>query len=127
VIAPIKTIGTEAGTSLRVSFWHSTVEDSPQASDPSFISVSLRTSGAGAWRNSEPSGPVSMLPFEGAHWHFEQPVSFVQLHLPFALPSMVCDALFGREFASRSQDAGGRQGRAAQRRAAVHQGQDPGG
>ena len=99
VIEPIRTIGAEAGTSLKVSFWHSTVEDSPQVGDPTFISVSLRTSGAGAWRQAEVSGPVSMLPFEGAHWHFEQPVSFVQLHLPFALPGMVCDALFDRTLA----------------------------
>ena len=38
-----------------------------------------------------------MLPFEGAHWRFEQPVSFVQFHLPFDMLGMVCGSLFDRE------------------------------
>lgn len=99
VIAPFRTIGAGPSASLQVSFWASNVEHSPQASDPTFVSVSLRTSDARAWRDSQPSGPVSMLPFEGAHWRFEQPVNFVQLHLPFALPGLVCEALFDRDLA----------------------------
>jgi AraC family transcriptional regulator len=97
VIAPVRTIGGDAGTSLKVSFWHSTVEDSPQASEPAFISASIRTSEARAWRDAQPSGVVSMLPFAGAQWRFEQPVSFTQVHLPFSLTAMVCGALFDRE------------------------------
>ena len=38
-----------------------------------------------------------MLPFEGAQWRFEQPVSFVQFHLPFDMLGMVCGSMFGRE------------------------------
>lgn len=97
MIAPIRTIGSDASGSLKASFWYSTIEDSPQVGDPGFVSVSLRTSPATAWRNSELSGPVTMLPFEGAHWRFEQPVSFMQIHLPFSLPGVVCEALFDRE------------------------------
>ena len=32
-----------------------------------------------------------------AHWRFEQPVSFMQIDLPFSLPGVVCEALFDRE------------------------------
>jgi len=99
VIAPIRTIGDSARTALKVSFWHATVEEAPQASDPTFVSLSLRTRGAGAWRDATPSGPVTTLPFEGALWRFEQPVSFVQFHLPFPLLGTVCGALFDRELA----------------------------
>ncbi len=35
-----------------------------------------------------------MLPFEGAQWRFEQPLSFVQYYLPFHLLVDVCDTLF---------------------------------
>lgn len=97
VIAPVRTIGAETTASLKVSYWYSTVEDSPQVGDPAFVSASLRTSEATAWRDSAPSGVISMLPFEGAHWRFEQPVSFVQFHLPFSLMGMVCESLFERE------------------------------
>jgi AraC family transcriptional regulator len=97
VIEPVRTIGAETSESLKVSYWYSTVEDSPQASDPGFVSASMRTSPARAWRNGAPSGLISMLPFEGAQWRFERPVSFVQFHLPFDLMVMVCGSLFDRE------------------------------
>jgi AraC family transcriptional regulator len=93
----VRTIGAATATSLKMSYWFSTIEDSPQEGDPTFVSASLRTSPATAWRNAAPSGLVSMLPFEGAQWRFEQPVSFVQFHLPFELMGMVCASLFGRE------------------------------
>lgn len=96
VIEPIRTFGAETNACLKLSFWHASVENSPQASDPSFVSASLRTSEATAWRNSESSGVISMLPFEGAHWRFEQPVSFVQVHLPFDLMKLVCGSLYDR-------------------------------
>ena len=99
VIAPIRTIGIGADTLLKSSFWYATVEEAPQASDAAFVSISLRTSAGRAWRDATPSGPMSMLPFEGAHWRFEQPVSFVQFHLPVPLLRTVCDAMFDREFA----------------------------
>jgi AraC family transcriptional regulator len=38
-----------------------------------------------------------MLPFEGAQWRFEQPVSFTQVHVPFALMRMVCGSLYDRD------------------------------
>ena len=98
VIAPIRTIGIGADTLLKSSFWYATVEEAPQASDATFVSISLRTSVARAWRDATPSGTISMLPFEGAHWRFEQPVSFVQFHLPFPLMDTVCGAMFDREF-----------------------------
>ena len=98
VIAPIRTIGIGADTLLKSSFWYATVEEAPQASDAAFVSISLRTSVARAWRDATPSGPMSMLPFEGAHWRFEQPVSFVQFHLPFPLMGTVCEAMFDRSF-----------------------------
>lgn len=97
-ITPLKTIGSGTTASLHLSYWHATVEDSPQVGDPSFISASLRTSDATAWRNASPSGLVSMLPFEGADWRFEQPVSFVQFHLPSSLMAMVCDSLIDGDF-----------------------------
>jgi AraC family transcriptional regulator len=97
LIAPVRTIGAATATSLKMSYWFSTIEDSPQEGDPTFVSASLRTSPATAWRDAAPSGLVSMLPFEGAQWRFEQPVSFVQFHLPFDLMSMVCASLFDRE------------------------------
>lgn len=90
VIEPVRTFGTEPSACLKLSYWRASVEDSPQASDPAFVSASLQTSEAIAWRNTERSGAISMLPFEGAHWRFEQPVTFVQAHVPFELISMVC-------------------------------------
>lgn len=104
LIAPVRTIGSDASGSLKASLWHSTVEDSPQVGDPNFVSVSLQTSPATAWRNAEQSGPVTMLPFEGAHWRFEQPVSFMQIHLPFAVADAVCQALFERALAHDDLD-----------------------
>ncbi len=98
VIEPFRTIGTAAST-LQVSYWRSTVEDSPQIGDPAFMSFSLQTSPAIAWRDTQRSGPVTTLPFEGAHWRFEAPVSFTQLHLPFHLLGMVSHALFERDLA----------------------------
>lgn len=97
LIAPVRTIGAATATSLKMSYWFSNIEDSPQEGDPAFVSASLRTSPATAWRDAAPSGLVSMLPFEGAQWRFEQPVSFVQFHLPFDLMGMVSSSLFGRE------------------------------
>jgi AraC family transcriptional regulator len=99
VIAPVKTFGAGKNACLNLSFWHASVEHSPQASDPSFVSASLRTSKATAWRNKEPSGVISMLPFEGAHWRFEQPVSFAQVHVPFDLMRMVSSSLYDRDLA----------------------------
>jgi len=99
VIVPVRTIGIGTNTTLKMSFWHSTVEEAPQLGDPAFVSVSMRTSGTKAWRDSTPSGPVTTLPFEGANWRFEQPMSFVQFHLPFPLLGMVCDAIFDRGLA----------------------------
>jgi len=96
LIAPVRTIGAAAATTLKMSYWYSTIEDSPQVGDPSFLSASLRTSHATAWRDTAPSGVISMLPFEGAQWRFEQPVSFMQFHLPFGLMDMVCGSLFGK-------------------------------
>jgi len=97
LIAPVRTIGADTATSLKMSDWYSTVEDSPQVGDPNFVSASLRTSAATAWRDKAPSGLISMLPFEGAQWRFEQPVSFTQFHLPFDLMAMVCAAMFGKD------------------------------
>lgn len=96
VIEPIRKIGDGSNT-FKMSYWYSTVEDSPQKGDPTFVSASLRTSVATAWRDSSSSGVISMLPFEGAQWRFEQPVSFVQFHLPFDMLGMVCGSLFGKE------------------------------
>ncbi|MBB3236795.1 AraC family transcriptional regulator [Phyllobacterium endophyticum] len=96
LIAPVRMIG--AGTaSLKLSYWFSTIEDSPQEGDPNFVSASLRTSAATAWRDAASSGLISMLPFEGAQWRFEQPVSFMQFHIPFELMGMVCLSLFGKD------------------------------
>jgi AraC family transcriptional regulator len=97
VIEPVKTFGAGKNACLNLSFWQASVEDSPQASDPSFVSASLRTSKATAWRNKEPSGVISMLPFEGAHWRFEQPVTFVQVHVPFDLMRMVSGSLYDKD------------------------------
>src|SRR5262245_10678085 len=97
VIEPVKTFGTESDACLKLSFWHASVEDSPQASDPAFVSASLRTSGSSAWRNKEASGVISMLPFEGAHWRFETPVTFTQVHVPFDLMRMVSASLYDKD------------------------------
>ncbi|MCC7251065.1 AraC family transcriptional regulator [Hyphomicrobium sp.] len=97
---PTKTIGIGENTTLKMSFWHSTVEDAPQASDSTFLSLSMRTNGGRrAWRDDKASGEITTLPFEGAHWRFEQPVSFVQFHLPVLFLGTICDALFDRELA----------------------------
>ncbi len=83
---------------LKASFWKATVDEGPQASDGDFLNVSMHTGGGRAWRNNHATqtGRIVMLPFEGAYWYFEQPVSFVQFHLPFALLGTVCEGMFDR-------------------------------
>jgi len=99
VIFPTKTIGIGENTTLKMSFWHSTIEDAPQASDSTFLTLSMRTNGGRAWRDAKPSGPLTTLPFEGANWRFEQPIDFVQFHLPVHFLGIICSSLFERELA----------------------------
>ncbi|MGJ5175603.1 helix-turn-helix domain-containing protein [Bradyrhizobium oligotrophicum] len=103
VIAPTRTIGLDATTTLKATFWDCTIEETPQIGDPSFISIALNTGGGRVWRNREAAptdvGAIAMQPFEGAHWRFENPVSFVHLYVPFSLAGAVCESLFDRELA----------------------------
>jgi AraC family transcriptional regulator len=103
VMAPVRTIGVGANSSLKATFWHSTVEQCDHNGDPDFVCIALNTGGGPIWRNSEtmPSrvGSVAMQPFEGARWRFESPVSFVQLYVPFTLVQTVSESLFNRELA----------------------------
>ncbi len=103
VITPVRTIGVGANSSLKATFWHSTVENCAHAGDPEFVSIALNTGGGPIWRDNEtiPSqvGSVALQPFEGALWRFEHPVSFVQLYVPFALLRTVSESLFNRELA----------------------------
>jgi AraC family transcriptional regulator len=73
IIAPHRTIGLDANSSLKASFFRN--------------NESVATS----------VGAVAMQPFEGARWRFEQPVSFVHLYVPFRLVAGVCESLFDRE------------------------------
>ena len=101
VAAPFRTIGAGSASSLKASFWRSTVEEANQVGDPGFVSVALNTGGGRVWRNSErvPTGvgAVAMQPFEGARWRFELPVTFTHLYVPFKLLSDVTECLFDRE------------------------------
>ncbi len=101
VITPARTVGLGADTTLKATFWQSTIVETPQAGDPDFVSIALNTGGGRVWRNREPAptevGGIAMQPFEGAHWRFEGPVSFVHLYVPFRLLGAVCDSLYGRE------------------------------
>jgi AraC family transcriptional regulator len=103
VMAPVRTIGVGASSSLKATFWHSTVERCDHIGDPKFVCIALNTGGGPIWRNNEtiPSqvGSVAMQPFEGARWRFERPVSFVQLYVPFILLQTVSEGLFNRELA----------------------------
>ena len=101
VIAPVRTIGVGANSSLKATFWHSTVETCDNNGDPEFVCIALNTGGGPIWRNNErmPTqvGSVAMHPFEGARWRFEYPASFVQLYVPFTLLRTVSESLFDRE------------------------------
>ena len=103
VIVPVRTIGIGANSSLKATFWHSTVEQCDHNGDPDFVCIALNTGGGPIWRNNEtiPSqvGSVAMQPFEGASWRFEYPVSFVQLYVPFTLLRTVSESLFNQELA----------------------------
>jgi|GEM_PF-1528633 len=103
VIAPVRTIGVGANSSLKATFWHSTVEKCDHNGDPDLVCIALNTGGGPIWRNNEtiPSqvGSVALQPFEGARWRFERPVSFVQLYVPFTLLRTVSESLFNRELA----------------------------
>ena len=103
VLAPVRTIGVGANSSLKATFWHSTVEKCDHSGDPDFVCIALNTGGGPIWRNNEtiPSqvGSVAMQPFEGARWRFEHPVSFVQLYVPFTLLQTVSESLFNWELA----------------------------
>jgi len=103
VIAPTRTIGLGAKTTLKATFWQSTVEETLQLGDLDFVSIALNTGGGRVWRNNETTptevGAIAMQPFEGAHWRFEKPVSFMHLYVPFNLLGAVSESLFGRELA----------------------------
>jgi AraC family transcriptional regulator len=103
LITPVRTIGVGANSSLKATFWHSTVEECEHMGDPKFVSIALNTGGGPIWRDNEriPSqvGSVAMQPFEGARWRFERPASFVQLYVPFTLLRTVSESLFNRELA----------------------------
>ncbi|MET4023793.1 AraC family transcriptional regulator [Bradyrhizobium sp. S3.2.12] len=103
VMAPVRTIGVGAKSSLKAAFWRSTVEQCDHNGDPDFVCIALNTGGGPIWRNNEtiPShaGSVAMQPFEGARWRFERPVSFVQLYVPFTLLQDVSESIFNRELA----------------------------
>lgn len=103
IIAPTRTIGLGANTTLKATFWHSTIEETPQIGDLDFVSIALNTGGGRVWRNDETTptdvGAIAMQPFEGAHWRFENSVSFVHLYVPFNLLGAVCESLFDRQLA----------------------------
>ncbi|WP_170936959.1 MULTISPECIES: AraC family transcriptional regulator [Rhodomicrobium] len=103
IIAPTRSIGLGAKTTLKATFWHATIEETAQLGDLDFASVALNTGGGRVWRNDEATptdvGAIAMQPFEGARWRFEHPVSFVHLYVPFTLLGAVCESLFDRELA----------------------------
>lgn len=99
VLTPLRTIGIGTTASLKASFWYASVDASPQAGDSGFVSLSYRTSAGEAWRDSARSGRLTTLPFEGAQWRFDHPMTFTQLHVPFPLVDIVCEALFERPLA----------------------------
>lgn len=103
IIAPTRTIGLGTDTTLKATFWHSTVEETLQLGDLDFASIALNTGGGRVWRNDETTptnvGAIAMQPFEGGRWRFEHPVSFVHLYVPFNLLGAVCESLFDRELA----------------------------
>lgn len=102
-ISPTRSIGLGSETTLKATFWHSTIEETPQAGDPGFVSIALNTGGGRVWRNNETTptdvGAIALQPFEGAHWRFERPVSFVHFYVPFALVGTVAESLFERSLA----------------------------
>jgi AraC family transcriptional regulator len=100
IIAPVRTIGLDTASTLKATFWHCSVEETEQLGDTEFVSIALSTGGGRIWRNNEKTanvpGGISMMPFEGARWHFETRCSFVQLYLPFKLVGSVSESLFDR-------------------------------
>jgi len=103
VITPTRAFGIDGNTTLKATFWHSTIEETPQAGDPAFVSIALNRGGGRVWRNNEArptdAGAIAMQPFEGAHWRFEGPVRFVHLYVPFSLVGMVSESLLDRQLA----------------------------
>jgi AraC family transcriptional regulator len=101
VIAPTAVYGLDATATLKATFWDCMIEETPQAGDPDFVSIALNTGGGRVWRNREKTptaaGAIAMQPFEGAHWRFEYPVSFVHLYAPFGLLGTVCQSLYERD------------------------------
>ncbi len=99
-IAPTRTIGLGAHSTLKATFWRATIEETPQLGDTAFVSIALNTGGGRVWRNAErtptAAGAIALQPFEGAHWRFEGAVSFVHLYVPFGLLGTVSESLFGR-------------------------------
>ncbi len=102
-ITPLRSVGFGAPTTLKATFWHAMIAETPQAGDPAFVSIAYNTGGGRVWRNRETTptgrGEIAMQPFEGASWRFEWPVSFVHLYLPFSVIEVVCAGLFDRPLA----------------------------
>lgn len=100
VITPARAVGFGAATTLKATFWESQIEETPQPGDPDFASIALHTGGGRVWRNREATpterGAIAMQPFEGAHWRFEPPVSFVHFYVPFPILGIVSESLYAR-------------------------------
>lgn len=102
IIAPIRFIGLDRSSTLKATFWQCSVEETVQVGDPKFVSIALHTGGPHIRRNNDApnfAGGISMMPFEGARWHFEGPSSFAQLYVPFKLVELVSDSLYGLDVA----------------------------
>jgi len=101
VIAPNRVIGAGTLSTLKASFWQIDERETVQIGDPDFISFALNLRGGRVWRNNEPTacevGDIAFQPFEGARWRFEREASFVQLYIPFALATSVCQCLYERD------------------------------
>jgi len=98
---PTRLMGIDASSSLKVSFWDSSLPEYCIDGDLDYLSIVLQISGGRIWldKHSTPGeqGAVGMQPFDNAIWRFEGAISYLPVYIPFTLIGAVSESLFDRE------------------------------
>ncbi|PIO97691.1 hypothetical protein CJ014_18585 [Pleomorphomonas carboxyditropha] len=101
-MAPVRSIGIGAKSSLKASFWRTDLEDTEVCGDPDYGAVMIHLGGGRVWRNADPipgeMGSMTMQPFETTRWRLEGMVSFAHIFVPLVLLGDVSESLFSRDF-----------------------------
>lgn len=98
---PTRVMGVDTSSSLKVSFWDSSLPEYCIDGDLNYLSIVLQISRGRIWLDKHPTpgeqGAIGMQPFDKATWRFEGAISYLPVYIPFALVCAVSESLFDRE------------------------------